>query len=314
MFTMILRKLGVALLAVALIGLLGCVTPDAGKRIAAFSNATTLTTQNVTSAFDMVERNYYQMQVAKIVNKYDAEGFNPNSIQRFLEPEELDARITVLKGLQQYSEKLSVIMGNSQLSEFDKQTKNLGDYLTAMNSSFVKQKILNKAPATDSEIQTFTTAVNALGHWFVEYKRQTSVKEIVNTMHPHVERICELLKKDIGFSPFDGTPDARGLRGQLWNQYKEAMTAQDQFIIHSKALDPITKREEIRKLAQLVPDQMQADIVLKSMQSALGTLTKTHSKLKDAFAKNAIELENLISQLFAEGQRIKDFYQGLSKQ
>ena len=307
-------RVGIGFMAVlSVFVLVACVASGADKKIAAFSNATTQTTQNVTTAFDMVERNYYEMQVARIVNKYDTQGFNPSSIERFLKPDELAARITVMKGLQQYAEKLSLIMGNFQTSEFDKQTKNLGASLTTLNSTLVKEKILNKSPVSDSDIQLFATAINALGRWFIEYKRQSGVKEIVVMMNPHVERICDLLTKDIGFSPFDGASDGRGLRGQLWNQYAEAMIEQDTFISKNKALDPITKREEIRKLAQLVPDQMQADATLKSTQSALSTLSKTHSKLMDAFEKNSPELDNLLYQMLAESQRTMDFYQGLNK-
>lgn len=297
----------------AIILFIGCATQDAGKRIAAFSEATNLTTQNIANAFDMVERSYYEVQVLRSVVNYDVRGFQPNSIQPFLEPEELEARLRVLKGLQQYSEKLALIMGNSQLSAFDKQTKNFGESLATINRDLVK-KLLSKTSADDNQIQIFTTAINALGRWFIEYKRQKGVKEVIQSMHGTICEICDLLIKDIGVSPAEKDVPATGLRAQLWNQYDLSAELQDKFIQQNIcSLDPISKRNEIKQLATLVSEQMKADATLKSMRDAISKLKETHGKLNEAFSKETIEIDNLITQLISEGERIKNFYESLAK-
>ncbi|GJQ60441.1 MAG: hypothetical protein D8M57_16060 [Candidatus Scalindua sp. AMX11] len=286
----------------------GCASTDSAKKIKAFSDATVLTTQNTINAFDVVERKYYDSQVAKITANYDTDGFNPNSIERFLEPPQIEARIQVLNGLQKYSEKLSVIMGNEQLDEFDEETRKLGESLTKVNNSFAKNNILSAAPFDSNQIQIFTTAVNALGRWFIEHKREEGVKKSVGEMQGNVGIICELFAKDIG------TVGQTGLREQLWRSYSDIMKAQDAFILQNKdTLDPIAKRDEIKYLASLVIDQKKADETLKSVQKALEQLKETHSKLNEAFSDNTIEIDNLIKQLKDEGRRIKKFYESLEK-
>lgn len=305
-------KLILPLLVVVLI-VVACASQDAAVRIAAFSEATTVTIQNTATAFDMVEQNYYQMQVSRMVAKYDQLGFNPLSIERFLDPEDLEARLLVLRGLQQYSEKLAMVMGNEQLTEFDEETRELGASLATLNEDIVEHKILSKSVVDAGQIKIFTTAVNALGTWFIEYKRQKGAKKIIAEMDKRVGDISDMLIQDVGSSPAESGGRATGLRAQLWNQYNESMRLQDKFIRDNKdRLDPISRRNEIKQLAYLFSQQKQADATLKSIQSAIGKLRETHGKLHEAFGKNTIEVDNLIAQLKSEGRRISEYYKSLS--
>lgn len=297
--------------------MVGCATNNADKRIAAFSEATNLTTQNIANAFDIVERNYYEVQVLRCVVHYDEkQGFQPGSIKPFFAPEELEARLRVLKGLQQYSEKLALIMSDKQLSAFDKQTKNFGNSLETIKKDFVKNNLLSKnnTLVDDNQIQIFTTAINTLGRWFIEYKRQKGIKEIVQGMQGTICDICDLLIKDIGTSPVESEANATGLRAQLWNQYKLSMSLQNKFILdNSASLDTVSKRSEIRRLASLVSEQRQADATLKATKDAISKLKETHGKLNEVFSRETIEIDNLITQLISEGERVKNFYNSLAK-
>lgn len=290
----------------------GCFTTDSGKCIRAFSEATVLTTQNTIDAFTMVEKNYYETQLAKIICDYDTKGFKPDSIKRFLSPADINARVIVLKGLQKYSEKLTQIMGEAQLEKFDKETKKLGVALNSINSSIVKKNLLNFSKPSANEIDAFTTAVNAIGRWFIEDKRKKEVKKIVVEMHSNIESICKLLKKDIGSENAETGIPKSGLRNQSWRLYKDTMKIQDSFIQYNKQkLNPIVKRNEIKYLVSLASGQRRADETLKSIQNALTKLTDTHSKLNEAFNKNTMEINNLIEQLTEEGKRIRDYYESL---
>ena len=299
-------QIGTVLLII-LSGLWGCATQNAAKRIAAFSEATTLVTQNASDAFETVDRKYFDVQVARAVINYD-KGFDPHSIKPFLNPEELQVRLTVLKGLQRYSEKLSMIMGNEQLDKFDKQTQDLGASLTSINEDLVKKQILKVQPVDANEIRVFTTSVNTLGRWFIDYKRTKDVKVVIGDMQEPVSHICDLLIKDIGM-----TRDDPGLRNQLWNQYEQSMTAQDEFIQHSN-LDPLSKRDEIKALIQLAVEQKQADATFEGIETSLEKFKEAHAKLMEAFnERTSIEIDNLIAQLTAEGERVKDFYDRLDR-
>ncbi|MBM2833209.1 MAG: hypothetical protein HW406_370 [Candidatus Brocadiaceae bacterium] len=298
----------------ALVFITGCATQHATERIAAFSEANKLTMQNIAAAFDTVERKHYEMQVSRIVNDPESFQCDPSkrTIGHFLSPDELQARMQVLEGIQKYAEKLAVIMGNEQLDEFDERTRDFGKNLTKVNEDLVKKNILNKATFKEGDIKVFTTAVNAIGRWFIEYKRQKGVKESVKNMQPFVDKICTLLAEDIGSSPADSGGRSKGLRDQLWRDYDGIIDRQCNFIEHGKGkLDPIQMRSEIKVMIALEVEQRQADATLKAIQQSLDTLRKTHNKIEECFDKNTVEIDSLISDLITEGKRIKEFYNTL---
>ena len=293
----------------------GCASQHATERITAFSEANRLTMQNIAAAFDTVERKHYEMQVSRIVNDPDSFQCDPSkrTIGHFLSPDELQARLQVLEGLQKYSEKLAVIMGNEQLDEFDERTRDFGENLTKINEDLVKKNILSKVAFKEGDIKVFTTAVNTIGRWFIEHKRQKGVKESVKTMQPYVDKICTLLAEDIGSSPADtGVPAPGGLRDQLWRDYDDIIDRQCNFIEHSKGkLDPVQMRSEIKVMLALEVEQKRADATLKAIQQSLDTLRETHNKIEECFDKNTVEIDSLISDLIAEGKRIKEYYDTL---
>ncbi len=171
---------------------------------------------------------------------------------------------------------------------------------------------MNKAAFKEGDIKVFTTAVNAIGRWFIEYKRQKGVKESVKKMQPFVDKICALLAEDIGSSPADSGVQSKGLRDQLWRDYDGIIDRQCNFIEHGKGkLDPIQMRSELKVMLALEVEQKQADATLKAIQRSLDTLRETHNKLEECFDKNTVEIDSLISDLITEGKRIKEFYDTL---
>jgi hypothetical protein len=214
-------------------------------------------------------------------------------------------------------------MSDDKLDEFDTKTKGLGSALTSLNDDFVKNHILNHNVATATDIRVFTTALNTIGRWFIEYKRRKIVRENVNMMRDSVRTICQLLREDFGlmFDPEDsaaGRPRANerrtGLRAQLWNEYSDILRDENQFIIHNEArFSPGEKRDEIKKLVQITQERKQADETIKSIQAGLNQLADTHDQLLKAFDKQDLSLGQMISELLSEGERIKSFYEDLAK-
>src|ERR1039457_5288261 len=101
----------------------GCVT-DSAKQIKIFSDATVLTANNATEAFKMVEESHFNEEVSEAVLNFDDTnniGFNPLKIQPFMNTNALQIRLDILEGLKTYAAKLSVLMGNSALTNFDQE-------------------------------------------------------------------------------------------------------------------------------------------------------------------------------------------------
>jgi hypothetical protein len=102
----------------------GCAS-GVQKQIAAFSDATTMATSNVSRAFAVVEDKHYQSRVEALVVSYPERGYEPGSIKPFLNEEDIAARSSILKALQLYAQKLADVMSDKQVKEFDDQKKTL---------------------------------------------------------------------------------------------------------------------------------------------------------------------------------------------
>ena len=306
-----LARLMVVGLAVITLSLSGCASaPAINKDIQAFSQGVTTTTSNTTAAFELVDSNYYQLQVAELVNNYDEKGFNPKTVTRFLPSNELEIRLQALKALDTYASKISVIMSDNTLNEFDTQTKSFGEALLKLREN----DALKKFAPSENDVKIFTTAVDTLGRWFIEYKRQKGLKVIVKDMNEPVQNICKLLVADIGALPNESGQGGHGLRLQLHNQYISLIQDQDQFIQKNKGrLDPRSKREEIARLPELVREQETADATLAATQKAVSRLGETHAELVRSFDSPTPKLEELIRQLGDEGKRIGQFYKNIGK-
>ncbi|MBE7443996.1 MAG: hypothetical protein HS132_01520 [Planctomycetia bacterium] len=290
----------------------GCATPHAQKRIAAFSTALSIATSNTTDAFETVDQKFYQTKIALLVNNYDEKGFNPNTEMRFLTGQDLAVREELFKGLQLYAEKLADIMSDAQLKEFDAETKAFGASLQKLNGNDAFKNIADGSSSTN--IDAFVTAVNAVGSFFINYKREKGVREIITEMKQPIENICNTLISDIGQPMDNHGAGGLGLRNQSWLQYDVMLKAQIGFIDHNAGkLDPATKAEAIAKLPSIVEEQQKVDLTLKATQNTLKKLKKTHDELVKAFDETCPTLENLIAELIHEGKRVGDFYKSLEK-
>lgn len=291
----------------------GCATPHAQKRIAAFSTALSIATTNTTDAFETVDQKLYLTKVALLVNNYDEKGFNPNTEMHFLAGQDLAVREEVFKGLQLYAQKLADIMSDAQLKEFDAETKAFGESLQKLNENDAFKNITGGSSGTN--IDAFVTAVNAVGRFFVNYKREKGVREIVADMKQPVENICNTFISDIGQPMDNHGAGGFGLRNQSWLQYDVMVKTQIGFIDHNAGkLDPVAKAEAIAKLPSIVKEQQQVDLTLKATQDTLKKLKKTHNELVKAFDETCPTLENLIAELINEGKRVSEFYKSLAKE
>jgi len=291
---------------------------------------------NSIEAFHTVERKHTDMIAARILLNYDVKSnFNPNLIEPFLKPDELAAREEIFKALTAYATSLSVIMGNTQLDQFDLATKQFGLSLTGINRTMVKDKYLTKSPVSDDDVGIFTTAVNTLGRWFIDWRRDRDVKEQVKVMQKPVKDITRLISEDIGFPKQEveaghlkdadsgkgqskannGRPsEGRGLRNELWNTYTNTLQSQDLFIRHNwDRLSPAERRSEIQKLVGLVTERTQADQTLLATKVSLGSLAAAHEQLVDEFENPSINFEARITELINEGKRINAYFDALNQ-
>jgi hypothetical protein len=231
------QTLQIALLCAAFATFTGCVSTEvAAKRIQAFSDATTLVANNTKEAFDTAERKYFDVQVQRTVINYDTDGFQLNKFQPLFSAHSREVRDDVLDSFALYSQKLSAIMGNEQLEEFNEATKKFGEKLGGLSDSISKTKTFSGSRIlNDGELKIVTAAVESLGNWFIRVKREKGVRQAVNAMDTNVAAICTALTNDLST-----------IRKTVASEYNLIENSQEQFIQHNKnKLEPITKRNEI---------------------------------------------------------------------
>jgi hypothetical protein len=282
----------------------GCTTPDAAKQIKAFSDATALTADNTTQAFSLVEDGRLKEELSVSVLHYDkTNGFNPEDIKPFISTNALQVRIDILTALKTYAGKLSALMGNDSLTNFDQDTTKLGQALTNINSDVVKDSFFKTTPATPEEIQIFTTAVNALGHWLISRKEEKEAKAAIDSMQLPVAQICTLLQKDFDI-----------LGQQLSNDENNALRNYNQYILNNlRQFDenPETKRTEIQDLVALTQEIKANAALFASMKSSTQKLAAAHKALGEVFSNDTSNVRSLINELSAESQRISKYYNSL---
>jgi len=280
----------------------GCVSTDAaGVRLKAFSRATQQVTDGTKQAFDLVEARHFEAQVHRAVVDYDRKGFNPDGLQPFLKPASREARTQVLDALAQYAAKLADLYSGSQQAAVDNSSAALAARLSDLNKSLkADASFTGVSPLPEKDVQLLGTAMNAVASWLVRSKRDAGVRESVNAMDPHIAVICNALISDM-----------KALHSQVALDYQTCMEAQDRFISKGN-LDPVTKRTEIRTLAQLLVDSRKVEATFEAIESSILRLRDTHHALAGVVSEDAATLELMIQQLSAEARRVKAFHDSLA--
>jgi hypothetical protein len=298
---------GLVLSAVLAIAAAGCAAPNAATEIKAFSDATIQTSDNITEAFNLVEQNRYKEEVSVSIVNYDSEhGFHPNDIQPFISTNALQARLDILDGLKAYAANLSTLMGNNVPTNFDSDTTKLGQQLTKIDTDLVSDSFFKKQPVTAQELQIFTTAINALGHWLIEYKQNKAAKGAISSMQQPVADICQLLQKDLEI-----------LGRQSANDSANTLRNENQYILnylHAFDESPGQKRAEIQEMADLTRTMRSEATLFESMQSSVAKMATAHKALGQVFSKNTKDVSSLISEFSAESSRISKYYNSLKTQ
>jgi hypothetical protein len=287
-----------------------CISRAVHSNVPQFSEAVTLTTENSKDAFQIVDNKYMEVEASKLVVDYDRTGFDPQKIHHLLDARDLQVRLDLLNALQQYANSLSDVSSDSKLQEFDIETKAFGQSLETLTATAEFKKF---AETSKADVNIATAAINALGRWFIERKRQKDLPQMIEQMQEPVRKIAELLQADIGNRPDAQGQGGIGLRAELWNEYMQAMIQESAFIDHNNGqLDALTRAAEIRKLPQLVDERDKADAALQQTAASMSKLVQAHSELLRAVQTKA-DLHADISSLISEGQRIKTFYESLQK-
>lgn len=282
------------------------------RHTAAFANATVLVTDGSVDAYRGANQLHDQEQLALAVLNYDkSAAWNPaDYVKPLLSPDQLQARTDMLDGLKQYAESLADLTGSGRDKDKDKDrdkdlntaAQNVGDKLQTLSTSV--STIFSNVPAlTDQEKAGVSTGLRGLADVLKGRIVRRELPAILQKHDPDVAAICNVLDADIHV-----------LRRQADRDYVTLEEAQDKYIRNPQSgLTAADRRIEIARLPAMVRAQQTNDNLLAKLQEAIRNLAKTHAALaQSAAGKNAASVQQLITELSAEGQSLAAYYQSLA--
>jgi hypothetical protein len=292
-------------LAVSLL-LAGCSVSPMVKRASDFATAATAASKDATNAYQLVEQEHYNSEVARLVTNFGTAGFDLNSIQPFMQPGDMDARTKLIKGLSEYAETLAAVAGDQPLTDMDTQAEAVGKSLTELSTSSALASRVKNEKINAADVNQVTTAVDALGRALINHKRSAELPALLKEARGPIAAICTLLQADIG------DPETSGLRHQLKNDYMTEIEKQEKFIKDNPTLSPTDRRAAIEALATLAKAARDGDKTLVATQKELADLAKTNAALAETDKKkDSPAFRTMLSELVSDGQQLRGFYEKL---
>ena len=282
----------------------GCANPEAARQIKRFSDASTLTADNMARTFQLVEDNHFNEEAGVSVLNFDRRpGFQPGDIRPFMDSHALRVRLDILDGLKSYAAGLTVLAGDNSLAGFDRETTRLGMALNDLDTNLVRDAFFKSAPATAQDLRIFTTSINALGRWLIAQRQQHEAKQSIASMRQPVADICRLLQMDLEI-----------LSQQFSNDCSQILIDENQYVLNHLDqfnLDPGEKQAAIREMAALTRNIGTEGALFESMKTAVAKLAAAHAALGEVFSKDTTNINSLIDNLSSESERIRKYYDSL---
>lgn len=330
---------GIALsAAIALLGCLlvsGCSTSQLNKHAVAVSTSLAPVVDQAAAAYRDAEALHNQREGYEAVVAYQAKDakYDPSNAPLLLSEKDIQARLAVLAALQVYSKSLIELTGNPDSAQLDAAAKSVGGNLTSLGNdlapSFENVRGIAAASGTTTTVTTvsgststtttstaaapllspevrngISTAVDALGQFFVTRLVEKELPAKIEAMEPHVQVFCKTLDDDI-----------HALDGIEQRDYNRILDLEKQFILQdeqSAGVNPQTHRAEIMQLPAIARQQKEAHERLSALHDAINNFALTHHALAAAAQNNNPEsLKQKLGELADAGSSLGKFYSSL---
>jgi len=300
--------------AVVLFLLAGCTSTNAGRKISEFSASTKSVSEGVANAFRCVDETGIAIATDKAVldisqhRKVDPK----QAMQPFLNETDYKSRMAALQALSDYAVLLNSIMGEKPVSSLDSE---IDRFASSLYSLFSDLSVMTNGTSyvPGNEVGVLASCFNEIAKVVIDNKRAKNSKLIISSSDPYIQKICNLLKQDIGTDIH-----TRGLRSQLYASYDKLMEGRYAVISTSLCCDnamlaPRDKRTEIGLWLSLVNEQKAADEAMVQLSASLEALQKAHGQLVHAFDSSSPELDQSIAMLKVASDRLMQRFNKLKR-
>ncbi len=302
----------------------GCVPKQLPKQVTLLSNATAPVIDQASEAYHTAQAIHAQRVNFDAAADFDKTNvFIPGSIQEWPPDKDIQIRLDVLMAFQLYVKQLAAITDATDSKPLDDASKSLGTNLTSLGNALAPaaESALGVTPAPASTSATTTTATastppplisataqagistafNALGKFLIYRAVSKDLPPQIEAMDPHVQSLCELLAKDIGY-----------IQSQEKLDSDDIIDKQTDFIRNSK-LDPEERRIEFMKLPEMARRQRINNQKLTALHAAIVHLELAHHALAAAAQGNNPEtFTQKLGDLVVVGEDLGNFYTSLS--
>ena len=195
-------QLGVLLCLVLVVG--GCGQRNFKEPIAKFQNSTTAATTAISSYYtklNQYERDLYLEE--RLLNeklevlKVDQHGKPTPLFDPPFDPKSIQARLSLMRQIATYGERLSELAGNDAPERFKTNTKTLEESLNSLKSTF--NELGNKPD--DKEAKDYVGPIGNIagivGKALIERKREKALKEAIANGDKPVTEILNFLERDL---------------------------------------------------------------------------------------------------------------------
>jgi outer membrane murein-binding lipoprotein Lpp len=315
--------------------LAGCSTSQLNKHAVAVSTSLAPVVDQASAAYRDAVALHNQRAGYEAVIAYQNKDatYDPRNVPVLLSEKDIQTRLAVLAALQVYSKSLVELTQSSDSSQLDAASKSVGSNLTSLGNDLAPsvENVLGIAASPNGTTTTVTTvsgsttttitssvpapllspevrngistAVNALGQFFVTRTVEKELPAKVEAMDPHIQLFCKTLDDDIhaldSIEQFD---------------YDRIMNLENQFILQDEksAGMNIQTRAEIMQLPAIGRQQKEAHARLSALRNAINNFALTHHALAAAAQNNNPEsLKDKLSDLAGAGSSLGNFYSSL---
>jgi len=314
----------------------GCIPKQLPPQVTLLSNATAPVIDQARDAYRTAQAVHAQRVNFDAAADFDRTGvFVPGSIHEWPPDNDIQVRLDTLSALQLYVEQVGQILSDSDSPALDSASKSLGANLTSLGNRLAPaaESALGVAPPAPASTTTTTittttgntsttttstdstpppfisstaqagiaTAFNALGKFLIYKTISKNLPPQIEAMDTHVQALCELLARDIGYIQLQEKLDG-----------DDIIDKQTDFIRNSK-LDAEERRIEFMKLPDMARQQRVNDQKLTALHAAIVHLELAHHALAAAAqGNNAETFTQKVGDLVSAGQDLGKFYSSQS--
>lgn len=325
----------------ACIGIAGCSTSRINQQAHAVSVSLAPVIEQSAAAYQdaVALHNLREDYEAVIAYENKDASYNPRTVHALLAEKDIQARLAVLAALQVYSKSLIEITRSTDTADLDDAAKSAGGNLTSFGNDLAPsvENVLGIAASSPSTTTTTTTtvsdanrtttstttaaaapllsaevrngistAVDALGQFFVSRTLARELPGKIAVMDPTVQTLCATLSGDIAV-----------LDDIERRDYDRILNLEKQFILEDaqagKNVNPESWRVEVMKLPEIARRQQEAHERLVSLRDAIDRLARTHHTLAAQAQQGSPEsFKDKLTDLANAGSSLGNFYSSLS--